>query len=79
MVGVISDETVPANVPSRAIVGEPAFGYVERCYEGKRQARVTVEHDIAHGDRVVLRDRQEQRWITSETVLAPPSRGSGLR
>jgi len=37
------------------------------------KTRVTIEYDLPHGsDRVVMRDREEQRWITSETVLALP-------
>jgi hypothetical protein len=38
---------------------------LRRCNEGSKQ-------DIANGDRVALRDRQERRWIASETVLALP-------
>ena len=34
------------------------------------KARVTIEYDIPEGDRTVLREREEQRWITCETLLA---------
>jgi len=34
------------------------------------RARVTIEYDVAEGDRLALREREEQRWITSETLLA---------
>ena len=37
------------------------------------RARVTIEYDVPDGDRVALREREEQRWITSETLLALPS------
>ncbi len=33
------------------------------------KTRVIIEYDLPPGDSVVLRDREEQRWITSETVL----------
>jgi uncharacterized lipoprotein YbaY len=37
------------------------------------KTRVTIEYDLPHSsDRVVMRDQEEQRWITSETVLALP-------
>jgi hypothetical protein len=36
------------------------------------KTRVIIEYDLPAGDRVVVRDREEQRWITSETVLALP-------
>ena len=34
------------------------------------KARVTIEYDLPEGDRTVLREREEQRWITCETLLA---------
>jgi hypothetical protein len=34
--------------------------------------RVIIEYDLPPGDRVVLRDREEQRWAKSETVLLLP-------
>jgi hypothetical protein len=36
------------------------------------KTRVIIEYDLPPGDRVVLRDREEQRWTASETVLALP-------
>jgi hypothetical protein len=33
------------------------------------KTRVIIEYDLPPGDSVVLRDREEQRWITSQTVL----------
>jgi len=36
------------------------------------KTRVIIEYDLPPGDCVVLRDREEQRWITCETVLALP-------
>jgi hypothetical protein len=33
---------------------------------------VIIEYDSLPGDSAVLRDREEQRWITSEMVLALP-------
>jgi hypothetical protein len=37
------------------------------------RARIVIEYDIPNGDRIALRDREEQRWIRSETLLAMPS------
>jgi hypothetical protein len=37
------------------------------------RARVVIEYDIPNGDRIALRDREEQRWIRSETLHAIPS------
>jgi hypothetical protein len=37
------------------------------------KTRVTIEYASLPGDRVALREREEQRWITSEVVLALPS------
>jgi len=38
------------------------------------KTRVIIEYDLPRsclaGDRVVVRDQEEQRWITCETVLA---------
>ena len=38
------------------------------------KTRVIIEYDLprgcAAGDRIVVRDQEEQRWITCETVLA---------
>jgi hypothetical protein len=34
------------------------------------RARIVIEYDIPNGDRTALRDREEQRWIRSETLLA---------
>jgi hypothetical protein len=36
------------------------------------KTRVIIEYDLPPGDRIVVRDREEQRWITCETVLALP-------
>ena len=40
------------------------------------KTRVIIEYDLprgcAAGDRVVVRDQEEQRWTTCETVLALP-------
>jgi hypothetical protein len=38
------------------------------------KARVTIEYDIPRRDqaKLGLREREEQRWITSATVLALP-------
>jgi hypothetical protein len=39
------------------------------------KTRVIIEYDlpcVAAGDRVVVRDQEEQRWITCETVVALP-------
>jgi hypothetical protein len=36
------------------------------------KTRVIIEYDLPAGDRVVIRDREEQRWTASETVLALP-------
>ena len=51
------------------------------------KTRVIIEYDLPLGDCVVLRDQEEQRWITCETVLAcysackidPLSRGIGVQ
>jgi len=37
------------------------------------KTRVIIEYDlpcVAAGDRIVVRDQEEQRWITCETVRA---------
>jgi len=40
------------------------------CARGEAiKAGITIEYRIPDGDRVALRDWEEQRWITSETVL----------
>lgn len=36
------------------------------------KTRAIIEYDLPPGDSVALRDREEQRWITSETVLSLP-------
>jgi hypothetical protein len=39
------------------------------------RTRVIIEYDlpcVAAGDRVVVRDQEEQRWTKCETVLALP-------
>jgi hypothetical protein len=36
------------------------------------KTRVIIEYDLPLGDCVVLRDQEEQRWITCETLLALP-------
>jgi hypothetical protein len=36
------------------------------------KTHVIIEYDLPAGDHVVVRDREEQRWITSKTVLALP-------
>jgi hypothetical protein len=37
------------------------------------RARIVIEYDIPNGDRIALRDREEQRWVRSETLLSIPS------
>jgi len=37
------------------------------------RARVIIEYNVPNGDCIALRDREEQRWITSETLLALPT------
>jgi hypothetical protein len=34
------------------------------------RARIVIEYDIPDGDRIALQDREEQKWIRSETLLA---------
>jgi hypothetical protein len=36
------------------------------------KARVIIEYDLLPGDRIVIRDREEQRWTACKTVLALP-------
>lgn len=36
------------------------------------KTRVIIEYDVPVGDCVVLRDQEQQRWTTCETVLALP-------
>ena len=38
----------------------------------RMKTRVIIEYDLPAGDRVVVRDQEEQRWTRSETVLALP-------
>jgi hypothetical protein len=42
------------------------------CRSGTKQmkARVIIEYDLLPGDRIVIRDREEQRWTACKTVLA---------
>jgi hypothetical protein len=35
------------------------------------RARIVI--DIPNGDRIALRDREEQRWVRSKTLLTIPS------
>jgi hypothetical protein len=37
------------------------------------RARVIIEYTVPSGDCIALRDREEQRWITSDTLLALPA------
>jgi hypothetical protein len=37
------------------------------------RARVIIEYNVPNGDCIALRDREEQRWITSETLLPLPT------
>jgi hypothetical protein len=60
-----------------AVHGEPDFGYVEIEWRGQlgtrgraMRARITIEYFIPDGDLIALRDREEQRWMRSETLLA---------
>ena len=47
------------------------LGHERALVVGKQmRARVTIEYDVPEGDRVAIRDREEQRWVTSETLLA---------
>jgi hypothetical protein len=37
------------------------------------KTRVIIEYDlpcVAAGDRIVVRDQEEQRWVTCETMLS---------
>jgi hypothetical protein len=36
------------------------------------KARVIIEYDLLPGDRIVARDREEQRWTACKTVLTLP-------
>jgi hypothetical protein len=36
------------------------------------KARVIIEYDLLPGDRIVVRDREEQRWTACKTLLALP-------
>jgi|GEM_PF-5531805 hypothetical protein len=36
------------------------------------KTRVVIEYDLPAGDGVALREREEQRWTASETVLSLP-------
>jgi hypothetical protein len=36
------------------------------------KTRVIIEYDLPPGDWVVLREQEEQRWSTCETVLVLP-------
>ncbi len=36
------------------------------------KTRVIIEYNLPSGDRVVVRDQEEQRWTKCETVLALP-------
>jgi hypothetical protein len=37
------------------------------------KARITIEYLIPEGDRIALRDREEQRWMGSGTLRDLPS------
>jgi hypothetical protein len=32
------------------------------------KARITIEYDLPEGDQSKLREREERRWMTSETL-----------
>jgi hypothetical protein len=32
------------------------------------KARITIEYDLPEGDRMRLREREERRWMTCETL-----------
>jgi hypothetical protein len=36
------------------------------------KTRVVIEYNLPAGDRVALREREEQRWTASDTVLTLP-------
>jgi hypothetical protein len=36
------------------------------------KVRVIIEYDLLPGDRIVVRDREEQRWTACKTVLTLP-------
>jgi hypothetical protein len=36
------------------------------------KTRVVIEYDLPAGDCVALREREEQRWTASETLLSLP-------
>ncbi len=36
------------------------------------KTRVVIEYDLPAGDGVALREREEQRWTASDTVLSLP-------
>jgi len=45
---------------------------VARWLSDAMRARITIEYDVPEGDRVAIREREEQRWVTSEAVRVLP-------
>jgi hypothetical protein len=60
----------PASWPHLRCLG--AGVWLGEWGRSKMKTRVIIEYDIPAGDRVVVREREDQRWTASETVLALP-------
>ena len=65
------------SVPQASRSPQPRHSTLGKAREsgsGTKQmkAKVTIEYDLLPADRIVVRDREEQRWITCETLLVLP-------
>jgi hypothetical protein len=53
------------------LLNSPA-GACARRGEKQMKARVTIEYDLPFDNPVVLREREEERWTASATLLSLP-------
>jgi hypothetical protein len=70
MRGVLTPETHAPRLPTLGLPFTPGAGVGSGTKQMK--ARVIIEYDLLPGDRIVVRDREEQRWTACKTVLALP-------
>lgn len=67
---VLTPETHAPRLPTVGLPFTPRAGVGSGTKQMK--VRVIIEYDLLPGDRIVLRDREEQRWTACKTVLALP-------
>ena len=67
---VLAPEITRPRLPTLGLPFTPRAGVGSGTKQMK--ARVIIEYDLLPGDRIVVRDREEQRWTACKTVLALP-------